>query len=493
VIPDITDPFTAANGALNATSPTDHSGSGAYVWTAANWTITSNAAAPNPTESAQKFADADFESATVPGSWATMAATLNERSTEQAHGGTYSRKVTAGVAQGIRQVMSTGITDMTFVKAKAWMYLSAGKCNVNNGGASSADITTTGSWQQVTTTGRYRASGANAFGLYANQAASTYYCDDAELYELTHGDCFATLDTRRADQWSLSAGATFEQCQLCGLVACLDSATSPASYVILWHNRIAVIAEKIVAGVRTSLVSTVTNVTYVAGARFGISRDGNTFSFFYNGVLQGTATVTDAQIVNNTRHGIFSTLPASTLDAFRFRSARARRIAILGDSISNSITTDVDWPYHLVRDSAIGCVDCKNHAVSGQTVLTHMDAQTTASASDNADAIIVLLGINDTTSTGFEAEYTENLNELHSSNPNATIYALGLLPNSGTPYVERRTTYNPLIAAAASAAGANYVDTAGWIDPATDTSDGLHPNATGAAKVVTALKNIVSF
>ncbi|NMC30698.1 MAG: hypothetical protein GYA45_11580 [Pelolinea sp.] len=85
-----------------------------------------------------------------------------------------------------------------------------------------------------------------------------------------------------------------------------------------------------------------------------------------------------------------------------------------------------------------------------------------------------------------QATYQTNLGTLVSNHPNATIYAMGVLnATSGGGAGETRTTINGRISAAATAVGSPvvYVDTTGWIDPATDTSDGVHPTAAGQLKI----------
>ena len=64
------------------------------------------------------------------------------------------------------------------------------------------------------------------------------------------------------------------------------------------------------------------------------------------------------------------------------------------------------------------------------------------------------------------------------------IYGMGILPNTSAT-AGYRDTNNARIAAACAAQSVTYWNTDGWIVPATDTSDGLHPNETGAAKIMT--------
>ncbi len=156
--------------------------------------------------------------------------------------------------------------------------------------------------------------------------------------------------------------------------------------------------------------------------------------------------------------------------------------AVLGDSIPASGSSVVRWTNYLPDQWNGGRVSLFNHAVAAHSIMANMDAQTVAAASDNADVIIVALGTNDADNPAINAEYEENLNELKASNPRAMIYAMGILDKT---VAGDRVAVNVRIAAAAAAAGCTYWDTTGWIVPATDTSDGLHPNAAGVAKIVT--------
>lgn len=180
----------------------------------------------------------------------------------------------------------------------------------------------------------------------------------------------------------------------------------------------------------------------------------------------------------------------AVVKTWRYVQVRASTIdivvTVLGDSISVQDAVIDRWPDTIAADYNDGRVSLINHAVSGAWITTQaggsdMDEQTAAAASDAADIIIILLGTNgDSYAVG--DEYLENLNELKTSNPNATIYGCGILPRAD-PTDNGRSIKNPLIAAACSSAGVTYWDTDGWIDPATDTTDGLHPTEAGQAKV----------
>ena len=94
-----------------------------------------------------------------------------------------------------------------------------------------------------------------------------------------------------------------------GVVACLDSATNPQNYVFATLSQYAGLMYliKVVAGVPT-IVDAGTSFTYVAGAALEIRHTAaNTFQVWYNdGQLGADRTISDAGIISNTRHGLFS-------------------------------------------------------------------------------------------------------------------------------------------------------------------------------------------
>lgn len=168
--------------------------------------------------------------------------------------------------------------------------------------------------------------------------------------------------------------------------------------------------------------------------------------------------------------------------------ARAmRRITIIGDSIEGWGSAPFGWVQKL-RDNYNGGNNIViNRSIAGNSILAHMDSQVAAAANSNSDIIIFCLGTNDDTGVGIQAEVEENLAEIKASNPNAAIYYANVWPRwtdsgGGTP-VDKSYVRTP-VAAACAAQSVTCWDTltTPWIDAA-DTEDGLHPNASGMAKI----------
>lgn len=157
--------------------------------------------------------------------------------------------------------------------------------------------------------------------------------------------------------------------------------------------------------------------------------------------------------------------------------------SVCGDSISNDVS---EWPFKTGANYNNGYSYPINHAVSGSSILGHMAGQVGQCITDNADFTIVALGTNDGTNPNMQTTYQTQLETLWAS-LGKPIFACGVFPKTATA---ERTTQNGYIQAAVSGAIGNgvdvtYWDTDGWIDPTigVDTTDGLHPNATGQTKI----------
>ncbi|MFG3341627.1 RICIN domain-containing protein [Glycomyces sp. NPDC048151] len=96
------------------------------------------------------------------------------------------------------------------------------------------------------------------------------------------------------------------------------------------------------------------------------------------------------------------------------------------------------------------------------------------------DIVVINLGTNNkVTAAQFQADYITLLQRVRQSYPNAEILAMGV-------FRERLLTEVQNAVANRNAAGdakVHYVDTRGWVDPATDTSDNVHPHDAGHAKI----------
>ena len=108
-----------------------------------------------------------------------------------------------------------------------------------------------------------------------------------------------------------------------------------------------------------------------------------------------------------------------------------------------------------------------------------------------ATAVVINLGTNDVghgvTGPQFQQNYVVMLERVRQAYPGAEIFAMGVFRNR---YVtETRNAVATRVAA--GDAKVHFIDTAGWVDPATDTADNVHPTDAGHVKIAQRLRPIL--
>lgn len=275
---------------------------------------------------------------------------------------------------------------------------------------------------------------------------------------------------------------------VCGIVARYVDANN---YLIAYHDGTNAKLDQVVAGVATNLLSQAR--TYVAGATLQLFLQGTGARLKYNNTaVVGTQATVPASTSAN--HGMYTTDTGNTFDKFIAwaRGSEGQYIgidispvtefSILGDSISN---TYPDWPY--VFNNLTTIYRINNHAVAGETIVSHLAAQATAAASDNANTIIIHMGTNDDNAgnmTTLQQKVEDAITALRASNPSATIYFMNVLPrwtDTGGATPVDKSNIRTAIAAACTAQGITCWDTftTPWIT-SVQTSDGLHPAEAGS-------------
>lgn len=162
----------------------------------------------------------------------------------------------------------------------------------------------------------------------------------------------------------------------------------------------------------------------------------------------------------------------------------------IGTSITHNLTVGSN---NYFQQLVLATSNCQgyNHSLSGGTIVgagaVDMAAQVAAAASDTAAKIYVEMGTNDSASdpATVRTTYSTQLQALHASNASAVIYAMAPFPRTvDIPANIRTAIANGAADALAAGAPVTYVDTSTWINPATDTIDGLHPNVAGYTKIL---------
>lgn len=162
-------------------------------------------------------------------------------------------------------------------------------------------------------------AGSTRAGVGATQATSAASIDNVSVKEITLADMFNAPDFAHASvdisvKITMVVPSVGSTPKAGGVVICLDSESSPANFIIAYHDGVNVRLEKCVAGTYTTLVNAA--ATYVAAATLrAYEVSTNTWRVIYNGSQVGSdQAISDVGIVSNTRHGLFSTHPDISFD-----------------------------------------------------------------------------------------------------------------------------------------------------------------------------------
>lgn len=153
--------------------------------------------------------------------------------------------------------------------------------------------------------GKTWSNGGSTWSVSGGKAINTTpsgLSQQMSVAQMSTADVFASVALTRA------AGEV-------GLALSMDSASSPANGVLVYLDGTNCKIDKIVGGSVSNVRTTA--VTYSAGARLVVRKIGTEYRVYYNNAPVGAAnTISDAGIVNNTLHGLFSTNASNTLDDF---------------------------------------------------------------------------------------------------------------------------------------------------------------------------------
>lgn len=181
--------------------------------------------------------------------------------------------------------------------------------------------------------------------------------------------------------------------------------------------------------------------------------------------------------------------------------ADAKHFVCIGDSITPFDRTSpaTSWPMLVAQSHNGGVTQLRTYCGGGEglskggsslnTALNQ--AQNLVANADDPDYVIVHIGTNDApadvaaTGSTVQALMEQLLDYLTTNGVAASkIRVMQILPNTTETYHPANRT---AIAAACTSRGVTLWDTSAWINPTSgvDTTDGLHPNATGHQKIAT--------
>jgi hypothetical protein len=140
--------------------------------------------------------------------------------------------------------------------------------------------------------------------------------ESVSVKELTLNTLFSSVETSTADVVAQVELDTIVDRCASGMVLNLDDVDNPQNFVLAYHNGTRAKLVKCVAGTNTTVIEAVT--AYAAGANLVVVKDGTSYALYYNNAQVGaTSTISDAGIISNTLHGMFSTYSGNQLDNFQ--------------------------------------------------------------------------------------------------------------------------------------------------------------------------------
>jgi hypothetical protein len=238
-------------------------------------------------------------------------------------------------------VNGTFTTDANWAKGTGWT-IDTADSNVAEASSATSELSqtngTTGTWYLATFDLVTRTAGSvSLFGgatpyvstpatyTHASRATSTkvpfFYgssfsgtIDNVVVVPLTLSELISVVETSTRDVIATVAIAATPNGTQAGLAIGIDSATDPKYGVIAYHDGTNCKLDKLVNGVWTNVISAA--ATWANDAELRVIKDGTTYRVYYNNALVGTATISDESIINNTRHGLFSTHSSIVLDNF---------------------------------------------------------------------------------------------------------------------------------------------------------------------------------
>lgn len=214
---------------------------------------------------------------------------------------------------------------------------------------------------------------------------------------------------------------------------------------------------------------------YMSGALFRVTDEAGGILIAANSAAKLTQTYVGVSVFQ----------PYGGWDSIEVKSFthRIHYFGVIGDSMSNE---PGEWPGIVSAFRLNGFSYPNNYSVSGSTVVNQMAGQAASVVAANPTCTLIQLGTNDGwPSATFQTKYYDGLMALQAGMPGKPIYAMGVFPKTSDSDRAGKNAAIQAAVASAVSAGANvqYWDTDYWISPATDTDDGLHPNATGQNKI----------
>ena len=281
------------------------------------WSIIGSSLVNTPTLGSELVTNGDMESGSPPSSWtATGTSTLTSVSDESTGGsGTKSLNALRGTTDN-SAFQNVTVAVGTWYQFNGWLRnvdATNAQYQMNlTGSPSGTFATVTGtSWVNQISVFKITATGGNIRCLVSTSGNGRF--DRVSLKPLTLNTLMAVRQGV-ADPASISATITQTFPCVAGVIVNLDSLSNPQNFVLGVHNGGSTAhLIKCVGGTYTNVLSN--SVAFSAGATIEVRKTASsTYQLWYGGSQRGAdQTISDAGVISNTLHGVFSTQAGTTL------------------------------------------------------------------------------------------------------------------------------------------------------------------------------------
>lgn len=299
-------------------------GGSGIAWVGGTWTVSGGKLLNTPTAGADLLTDGAMEnwlSASNLTSWSETpsgTSTINREGTD-VHGGSFAARLDIDASDSLAFVLQAGVATIgKWYQFQAWIKSSVAAKTAFLGTANNPFVVSRGTAALTTSYAQYtatdRAAGTGVLFCDSVAVSSSIFFDDLTFKELTLSTLLRLYNVGISDVFVEAQISDHQLVTQVGIAMCWDSDSSPANGVvaILEGNNLLRV-DKCVAGVWSTVSSTA--AAYSANAKLIGWKSGTSFRFYYNGSLVVANTISDAGIINNTLHGVFSTDPANKFES----------------------------------------------------------------------------------------------------------------------------------------------------------------------------------
>lgn len=382
---------------------------------------------------------------------------------------------------------------------------------------------TIGTWYKITATEADHFYVGCAINETFRAAAATALDANNKVKALTLSTMLATVALDTPDVCIDLKSAALTAKTQSGIVARLDSAATPANYIIAYYDGAGNIkVDEVVSGTPTNLLSVAR--TYLANARLYLHVRGTKVYFRWANLGEGTrvvSTMATTNVVTGNIHGAFATSAANTFNGICIRAkgtegqyatalnkfflTNIHNILAIGDSKTLCSPGNPACFIPLMQTATIDFPEIPARIAQDGLKVTDLDDVIDARlaiAIGTPEYVLLNIGTNDlavtTDENTFKTAYLYVLDALRTKYPSASIYCMRVWKRANLGYTAQLNGWiNDCIALRSAnnvhAGPDESVFLEGGDDGATYTLEGTHPNEAGALLTAQQWRTVLGF